>query len=1281
MKTRAFKKVISVICVLALLMSLCVVSFAGTASAAETYVFNVNGVTSSVELNTGDPLPDQADYQSGIRFIGWYDKTFTTKYDTAGAEKNLYAKFSSTILDFENGKQYYYPNEGKSGYSAFGTKGSISDFKVVDDPVKSGNKVLMREHGNNQGTSFGVPVAADTDTGFRITAGTKYEVSFRYYIQNISDKGAQFQLWRASDAGIGTAGNKTALTNHFIVYGNTDSWQTMSIIFTAPANVDAQPYLLFMYRDMADPSAANTGDVYVDAITVTEITEKTYTFYNKGVKTTQKLTAGDSLPSVKGASFMGWYDRTLTTRYDSVSAAIDTLYAKYDGTYLDFETKGYYDPNGVVKPMGTGTAQFSFETAADPLNSSNHVMVADLRNTVDTRNFGLAGAEGANAGLCLKKGSVYSVSFKYYIEGSSEGVFVGLRASTDAGIGQAGGKAGADDWQNADGTITNTNGKWETYTFQFTVTNDTVAYPNIIMLVQDLKARRTNVASDITTIAYFDDIEIKPYVASTAVDDVVMDFENDFKWSVEGANNYTYESGNGYVNRGEIVADGSNHYFKVTDFKMKNKYVFFTVNDGKNQFEMVNGGLYTVSFDYKVEHSETATKLGLTYIKPTTSATGVGIASTPIAELDSFEYRDDTEWNHVEYSFCAEFANASMNSLGIYLFNSTAVPLEYATVVYFDNIEVQTHSITGEDNLIVFDTLGGNKVASMTVKNGTAPATLPTAEKYGYDFIGWKYDVVTGTGEDAVVTTYDLTTSTIVNDSLIHAYAVWKLSAGVIELNFRTNVEDYDTKAPTLVAYPGQPVKGMPADPVAVNQKFVGWYLDRALTKAFDVNSAPSENTTLFAKWETDGALIDYESFPVSVATNAGQVSDRYKIVETSTGNHVLRYDLSKGTNSDAAGQARAMLHTGDSFIRAYEGLDYTVTFKYQVESFKSSGGIYVFLSSKSNTWSNFKQQTGSIKYSEVTDGWVEASISFTASILSTATSDDNYMSIAISGDAVVNIDDVVVILPENEMNVYGSAIRFNTNGGKGLNFICGDVGDTINLPTPKKPGYKFLGWYLDKAFEKPFTDTVYGEESVYLYAKWQLGKFSEGFEDYPSSVKALGIAGAYSIYNSSSVGFDPSNIHGGKESLFRNGTTAGDKVFTLMRTDDYALNVGESYTLTMYVKPTSIGDATATISLVEMSTFTGIAAGKVSDVVAKVSDLKEGEWQQITLTFTANSQYYGISTSAGNDMYFDDISVTLFGFTGSDTGDSSVSPLIILAIVILSAGAMLITGKKVFSK
>ena len=742
------------------------------------------------------------------------------------------------------------------------------------------------------------------------------------------------------------------------------------------------------------------------------------------------------------------------------------------------------------------------------------------------------------------------------------------------------------------------------------------------------------------------------------------------------ANKYTESDGNGYVNRGEIVNADDNNVFRMKHFRKKNGYIYFTVNDGKTQFEVTKGGIYTLQFDYKVEHSETSTKIGALLAKPTAASTGFSF--TDLGVIDQFEYRDDADWYTATITFVVSPADVTdgKTSIGIYLRNSTGVPLEYATSVLFDNIVVKTYSTSGEDVLFMFDSKGGSECAPMLFDAESPIGALPTPTRYGYDFAGWKYDVT----ENGVTTTYDVEEGDSYSCGIVNAYAAWNLSDGAVEFNFRTNVEDYDKTVGTRVSFPGGHID-MPADPECVGQTFGGWYYDRAFTKPVDPDSAASESGTIFAKWISHGQKIIFDNYPESITKSAGKFSDRYSIVEKD-GMTVLHHNPQDGTNKGDSAEARAQLYTDNNqFIRVYDGMRYTVTFKYKIENFKTAGNFSVFISSGGNTWSAYRKQTGSFNYVANTDGWVTGTITFFATRADESVANDNYLSICVSGQSDAYVEDVVIDCVDNEMNIYGSAIRFNTNGGKVLAAISGDPGDAIVLPTPVRSGYKFLGWYSDIELTTPFTDKVFGEEPIMVYAKWQLGKYVEGFEDYPASVKQLGVSGGHTFYNDTVAGFDATNVHSGKTSLFRNGTSAGVKTFTLMRSADLALSVGSTYTLTFFVKPTSIGNDTGTIALAEMSTFTGINNATAKDVIVKVSDLKEGEWQQITYTFTAASEFYAIQTSDGNNMYFDDITMTLYGYTGGSTGDTSVSPLLILAIVIMSAGALLVTGKKVFDK
>jgi hypothetical protein len=198
-------------------------------------------------------------------------------------------------------------------------------------------------------------------------------------------------------------------------------------------------------------------------------------------------------------------------------------------------------------------------------------------------------------------------------------------------------------------------------------------------------------------------------------------------------------------------------------------------------------------------------------------------------------------------------------------------------------------------------------------------------------------------------------------------------------------------------------------------------------------------------------------------------------------------------------------------------------------------------------------------------------------------------------------------------------------------------------------------------------------------YAGWLLGKFNESYEEYPNDVKAKGISGGYSLYTSTTAGFDKANVQSGATSLFRNGTSTGTKVVTLCRDAELKLNVGKQYTLTFYVKPEAIGDAAGTISLIGMDTNAGIVTPKSTKTILTVGNLKAGEWQKVTYTFTADNRYVGISSTAGNNMYLDDFTISLKGYVGTTTGDSSINPMVIILTVVLAAGSLVITGKKVF--
>lgn len=507
-------------------------------------------------------------------------------------------------------------------------------------------------------------------------------------------------------------------------------------------------------------------------------------------------------------------------------------------------------------------------------------------------------------------------------------------------------------------------------------------------------------------------------------------------------------------------------------------------------------------------------------------------------------------------------------------------------------------------------------------------------------------------------------------DDVVVGPVLTEAPEGAVTINYRTNGDEIEPS----FGYPGEAYTA-PEDPTLSAHKFLGWYTDKALKNEFTSKTFPNENITLYAKWAMEDWVMDFD-----VYDNSGNFG-RYSHI-TDTDNPYLYYNFEQGkaqSSSPASSLARFTLNRGSQdFYNCDKGVKYTIKFRYKVVEIEGNGNIVPILSLKNNTWGDSKDQSGGIAISAPCD-WTNATIQFTANPMTDKTK-CSYLSLGVSGDATYMFDDVTVIASVDNANVYGSVVyMLDTLGGPDLQPVSGDPGDPIELPTPTRAGYRFGGWYKESNLKEKFTDTVFGEEGGVLYAYWILGKFNESFEDLPTTIETQGISSAYTIYKNGTDGFDKANVHSGSTSLFRKGDAAGSKSFTICRNGDLALGVGSQYTMTFWVKPAKIGDPSGTINLIGMTSNTSVSAPDSTKAITTVGELKEGEWQQVTYTFTADKRYIGIQTTAGNDVYFDDFTVTLHGYTGSSTGDSSVSPLVILMMVVLAAGALTVTGKKIF--
>lgn len=512
-------------------------------------------------------------------------------------------------------------------------------------------------------------------------------------------------------------------------------------------------------------------------------------------------------------------------------------------------------------------------------------------------------------------------------------------------------------------------------------------------------------------------------------------------------------------------------------------------------------------------------------------------------------------------------------------------------------------------------------------------------------------------------------TTVYVDDFLIYK-ALEENPEGTSGIFFKTNGSDVSP----IFGFPGEKVE-LTEEPRLAGNEFVGWYTDKNVSVPYTGKTFGTENITLYAKWKSANFVCDFEEY-----NTAGMLS-RAKIVKKGD-NHVLDYNpVYSATQSDNSTLYRAFINDGYTKYTVTEGAEYTVTFKYKLTRGTLKYGIIT--SAPHNTWVNHQQQIAGTPIAELTDEWQEASLTFTVANESKYKSDWNSLTLGLGGDAEAEIDDVKVTCSLSFANIYGSSIIFlNANGGKSIDPISGDPGETIGkIPTPKRAGYKFKGWYTDAELTTLFTGKTYGEDDITLYAGWILGKFNEGYEDYPSTMLSIGVSSGYSLYNSSTAGYDKANVQQGTTSVFRNGTVTGVQNITICRDEALALESGKQYTLSFYVKPTNVGNAAGTINLIGMAGNANISYPESTTLITSVGELKTGEWQLVNYTFTADSKYIGLSTTDGNDMYFDNFTVALKGYTGSANGDSSVSPIIITLMIAMAAAALVLTGKKVFDK
>lgn len=451
---------------------------------------SLHGITQKTSLSVGDTLPVLDDIYSDAparhRFLGWFTDeciqrtTVANSYDTLYGIYDGYAKYSfdSDAIYNPNSKKYIFQ---------------------VDDPFGGDGKVIYSPlSGNIRGI---VPSICDgiSSKGFEFKKDHTYRISFYYRFAENDPADAAFKLetWGVSDEGIYLSGSKEKIEYpSFLVpnsgtFKNTGDWTLCTFTVT---NVTEHPYLYIRFLYSTSEAVYN---LYVDDLTIADLdVYKNVTavkLINNGKLENTELAVGDTLPTPDAVydevtnatyAFDGWYDKTLTTKYTSVTEGVDEYYAKYNSlTEISFEFAGLYDPNNRYSNRLATNSIFNWYRELDPTGADNICLKGILGSNGNTTHFSPSLVEGSTVGYTLTAGNKYIISYDYYISSSYPMVTnqsIGIRGAAENKIGYSGSKT---DSLTSQTMFTVNN--WASSAMLLTATSDVTDLPHLIITAQN----------------------------------------------------------------------------------------------------------------------------------------------------------------------------------------------------------------------------------------------------------------------------------------------------------------------------------------------------------------------------------------------------------------------------------------------------------------------------------------------------------------------------------------------------------------------------------------------------------------------------------------------------------------------------------------------------------------------------------------------------------------------------------------------------------------------------
>lgn len=312
------------------------------------------------------------------------------------------------------------------------------------------------------------------------------------------------------------------------------------------------------------------------------------------------------------------------------------------------------------------------------------------------------------------------------------------------------------------------------------------------------------------------------------------------------------------------------------------------------------------------------------------------------------------------------------------------------------------------------------------------------------------------------------------------------------------------------------------------NAVFMGWYMDAALTKPFELEQCidATKTLTLYAKWHvfTNGAVNTMDDLSFWKNTNGTYAPGRLNpafIAVVENGNNVIKYSQGyaatreeqveergvKVTTVSAVYPARMTLYNPDLTVtgdynyldvayRAQVGKTYKVSFSYKVTDVdmkNSDKGISfsVLTGNINNSHDEWIIQASRFVIETATTGWKTATTYVTINSLGNdkvyngKSYYSNAIMLGVAGYGEALIDNVSVTDWDIEAPTY---VTFATRGGEKLPSQEYVISGSTVLPKAVRSGYTFDGWYTDAKCTKKFNPSNYKRTNglLTLYAGYK---------------------------------------------------------------------------------------------------------------------------------------------------------------------------------------------------